>query len=145
MIHPRARILKRVWWTCICRDRLLALGVRRSLQIGPCDFDFTHPAPDETDFVNEIHRSQVYEASSKRQLVELFRAQCELAVALTDCLNALFPRFPGASISDDLPIFVYQLERWFKANCSKICPSRQERVQNESVVLYTNLLLAYYQ
>jgi len=144
--HPKANFLKRIWWACICRDRLLALGLRRPLQIGPGDFDFTQPVPNTTDFENEIFGSQVYTASSKRQIVQLFGVQCELAVALTNCLSTLFPRCPTNSAhSYDLSTLACQLEQWFGNNYTKLYPAQQKEIQDESVVLYTNLLLAYYQ
>lgn len=74
--------LKRLWWSCILRDRMIALGVRRMIQIGPEKFDFDHTGLQEEDLAEECHESDVYNSTSKKSLSKIVVAQCELAVAM---------------------------------------------------------------
>lgn len=83
----RQNLLKRLWWCCILRDRILPLGVRRPLQIQPQDFDFTSSPLTKGDFANEVDRSKVYDAATKDSLVELLITLCDLAVSLTDMIR----------------------------------------------------------
>lgn len=47
---PRARQLKRrIWWSCVVRDRLLALGIRRPSRIRNEDFDVSPLTIDDFD------------------------------------------------------------------------------------------------
>lgn len=36
---PQSRLLKRIWWSCYIRDRILALGMSRALRIRSTDYD----------------------------------------------------------------------------------------------------------
>lgn len=74
--------LKRLWWSCILRDRMIALGVRRMIQVGPEKFDFDHAGLEEEDLAEECHESDVYDSASKTSLSKIVVAQCELAVAM---------------------------------------------------------------
>jgi hypothetical protein len=48
MIPRKQRLWKRVWWSCLMRDRLVALGMRRPTRIKSEDFDV--PPLTEDDF-----------------------------------------------------------------------------------------------
>ena len=74
--------LKRLWWSCILRDRMIALGVRRMIQIGPDRFDFDQAGLGEEDLAGECDKSDVYDFASKQSLSKIIVAQCELAVAM---------------------------------------------------------------
>jgi hypothetical protein len=41
----RQNVLKRLWWCCIIRDRIMCLGLRRSLKITRAHFDFDAVSP----------------------------------------------------------------------------------------------------
>ncbi|RDA83098.1 hypothetical protein CP532_3089 [Ophiocordyceps camponoti-leonardi (nom. inval.)] len=51
MTLKRQRLCKRVWWSCVMRDRLIALGMRRPTRIKDEDFDV--PMLTEADFAVE--------------------------------------------------------------------------------------------
>jgi hypothetical protein len=79
----RRQKLKRLWWSCILRDRMISLGVRRMVQIGPEKFVFDQIGLEEADLADEHDRSDVYDVESKKTLSKIVVAQCELAVAMT--------------------------------------------------------------
>ena len=44
---PQRRLWIRIWWICIIRDRLIALGTRRPLHINSLDCSIRFPTPDD--------------------------------------------------------------------------------------------------
>ncbi|KAL1961210.1 hypothetical protein VTO42DRAFT_3156 [Malbranchea cinnamomea] len=142
-----ASSLKRLWWCCICRDRILSLGVRRPLQISRYDFDPSLPIPDESDFNDEMHNSRVYDPATKKLLVLSFNAQCELAAALTHCLTIMYPRSgsvatvqpPGA-----LEEAAEKLDQWFHRTDERFSGVTKSSETHPSFILYINLAFIYY-
>lgn len=96
--------LKRLWWSCILRDRMIALGVRRMIQIGPEKFDFDQAGLEEEDLAEECDKSDVYDSASKKSLSKIVVAQCELAVAMTPMMITAYcdetvSQVDGSSVS----------------------------------------------
>lgn len=81
---------KRLWWCCILRDRMIAIGVRRGIQITSNKFDFEEPGLSEEDLAGEVNGSQVYTPETKRLLVQTIVAQCALAAAMTPTMTAIY-------------------------------------------------------
>ncbi|CAG9977511.1 unnamed protein product [Clonostachys byssicola] len=98
---------KRLWWCCILRDRMIAVGVRRSIQVTPDRFDFTNPGLEEADLAEEIDTSEVYGPEMKSLLLRIIVAQCALAVAMTWTMAVVYPT--GDSSSQSLSSAVSQL------------------------------------
>ncbi|KAJ0418668.1 fungal-specific transcription factor domain-containing protein [Aspergillus carlsbadensis] len=143
--HEKANLLKRVWWACVCRDRLLSLGVRRPFQISADDFDFSQSALTISDLSDEIYRSLVYSAPAKRALLQLFNLQCELCVALTTGLILLSPLTVAAVVNQEhLSDGIEQLLRWYEQNRAHLDYPVECGVEHDSTVLYKSLLLIYY-
>ncbi|EXJ79934.1 hypothetical protein A1O3_08219 [Capronia epimyces CBS 606.96] len=88
----RRRTLKRLWWSCILRDRVVSLGVRRPLMLSAHDFDFSLPCLEPEDFDNDLGRSRVVDAVTQHALLTIIVAKCKLALALTDLLMLVLPR-----------------------------------------------------
>ncbi|KAJ9640575.1 hypothetical protein H2204_003203 [Knufia peltigerae] len=88
----RRRTLKRLWWSCILRDRTVSLGVRRPLLITSDDFDFSLPPLTMEDFENDIGRSRVVDTKGQRALIRIVVHRCKLSLALTDLLMLAYPR-----------------------------------------------------
>lgn len=62
---------------------MIAIGVRRNIQITPEGYDFDQGGLEEADFLEERETSQVYNSTTKRVLSSIVVAQCALAVAQT--------------------------------------------------------------
>lgn len=158
-------MLKRLWWCCIIRDRILALGVRRSLQISRAHFDLeANTGLGFTDLADEVDRSKVYNAETKRCLIEIFVQLGELCSALTDLITLVFPL-------DDVPGWDRQLglegpaklkeckaalRSWYKGaalrfpmfgggSTPRMTTANSKQFQHDSVILYTNLMYMHYQ
>ncbi|KAF4954827.1 hypothetical protein FSARC_12003 [Fusarium sarcochroum] len=148
--------LKRLWWCCIVRDRILPLGVRRQLHITWIDLSQGHYMLSEQDFAREIEESQVYEPQTKRNLVQLFICLCELAVPLTDVIKTVYATGQSTTDADSPMVRNLQqtsesirsceagLDAWFdKATIQFPTPAGIISTE-ESLVLYTNLMYIYY-
>ncbi|KAH8682212.1 hypothetical protein BX600DRAFT_492282 [Xylariales sp. PMI_506] len=160
----KQNVLKRLWWSCIIRDRILPLGLRRSLKITRSHFDFdANPGLGYTDLADEIDRSKVYNSGTKRCLIEIFVQVVELCAVLTDIIMLVFPL-------DDSPGWGKQLDpqgaekvrgckhalrRWYKGATLRFPMFGGDAVprttitggkefQHDSVILYTNLMYMYY-
>lgn len=114
--------LKRLWWCCIVRDRIMALSLRRPIQIRPSDFDFDQPGLIEEDLKDEIRGSIVYDSSTKRIVLQLAASLCELAVTLNDVLTVCYPQKPQTSAQPtettgdpkELMVLVSKLDTWYE-------------------------------
>lgn len=164
----RANALKRLWWCCIIRDRVMSLGVRRPIQISRAHFDLeANPPFCRADLADEIERSRVYNPGTKSCLIEITMHLSELCVVLTDILTLVFPQddTPGWSRqmaeSDAGRVRQCKLElrRWYKdvalkypMFCGNNGPSSSQsknggkgrEFYHDSVILYTNLMYMYY-
>ncbi|KAF4438947.1 hypothetical protein F53441_12681 [Fusarium austroafricanum] len=147
--------LKRLWWCCIVRDRILPLGVRRQLHIMSLDLAQENYLLTEQDFAHEIKESRVYSPKTKRTLVQLFITLCELAVPLTDVIKAVYST--GPSIDVNSPMFrdfqqtnkslhscEARLDAWFDRATTQFPTPAGITSDEESLVLYTNLMYIYY-
>lgn len=143
--------LKRLWWCLIIRDRLLSLGVRRALQILPYHFDVASHSPlTREDLEDEVHASEVYDAATKKRLIDILTSQCHLAVAMTSLLMTVYP--PGDPLTfgensalilartDDLK---ERLQFWEASHMIQVSPSDCQ--WHQSVAFYCQLISLYYQ
>ncbi|KAH6869049.1 fungal-specific transcription factor domain-containing protein [Thelonectria olida] len=155
-------VMKRLWWCCVIRDRIMPLCVRRHTQITRTDFDFTSHTPlDSADLSDEVECSRVYKTDVKRSIITIMAMMTELSVCLTDILDLVYPTvdLPGldAPASSKRLIQVYDckraLERWADraiASSPAIARSAQRdhhhhhSSNDDSIVLFANLLWIYY-
>ncbi|GAQ12308.1 hypothetical protein ALT_9629 [Aspergillus lentulus] len=89
-------MLKRLWWCCVLRDRIISLGMRRTLQISPDQFNTVGAAISLTDMQDELGGSEVYQADTKLALTWALIRLCHFASAVTDLLCILYPSFPDS-------------------------------------------------
>lgn len=150
---------KRLWWSCILRDRILALGVRRPILITPNEFDFGQECLTEADFVDEMDKSHVYTATTKRQLVNIIALQCQLAVAVTPLVIAVYPiLYSSTPIMSPVSQFIQSMARVEESKTELAVWARRSGITltnrdardippsdaHESVTLYTELTCIYY-
>ncbi|KAM6513191.1 hypothetical protein FALCPG4_015653 [Fusarium falciforme] len=163
--HKRQTSLKRLWWCCIIRDRILPLVVRRPLQITRSDFDFdkNHGLSYE-DLQDEVERSSVYDPTAKHQLVEIFIYVVNLCTVLTDLITLVFPA--EHVLDEELPLDSRELGRirdcraalkmWYESAARDFpvpagastpvtnMPCLGRDFCHESTILYTNVMYMYY-
>ncbi|KAK4038776.1 fungal-specific transcription factor domain-containing protein [Parachaetomium inaequale] len=78
MIPRKQKLWKRVWWSCLMRDRLVALGMRRPTRIKSEDFDV--PPLNEDDFEIEALPEENQLLGPECALMRDLEMQRELAV-----------------------------------------------------------------
>lgn len=162
-------MLKRLWWCCIIRDRGLALYARRSIQITRAHFDVDANSPlGPADLADEIGRSKVYDAETKRSLVDVTAQLVGLCAALTDVIGLVYPlddtRPWGRVVRREDRGRVEEgkaaLRRWYDGATIKFPMvaaggtaaaargggrgSGDRGSRHDSVILYTNMLHLYY-
>ncbi|KAK3897414.1 fungal-specific transcription factor domain-containing protein [Staphylotrichum tortipilum] len=78
MIPRKQKLWKRVWWSCLMRDRLVALGMRRPTRIKSEDFDV--PQLNEDDFEIDVLPEENQLPGFDSPLIRDVEMQRELAV-----------------------------------------------------------------
>ncbi|KAH6697413.1 hypothetical protein F5X68DRAFT_226788 [Plectosphaerella plurivora] len=95
--------LRRLWWCCIIRDRILPLGLRRSPQITSAHFDLEkNMETGYKDLQAEILRSKMHSEATLKTLAIIIERVVKLSVILTDVLLLAFP-LKGAAHPDEIP------------------------------------------
>lgn len=153
--------LRRIWFSCILRDRILSLCLRRKVQISPgCLNRHAHYAMSYNDFSDEIQRSRVYEADSKRSLITMMLLMADLCFCLSNILtvahsvrDATEPQSHGSS-RKTMQIWECKkdLETWFMkaVSSSPVLASTQPGHQQDdrprgSILMFAHLVWVYYQ
>ncbi|EUC40281.1 hypothetical protein COCMIDRAFT_9813 [Bipolaris oryzae ATCC 44560] len=160
--NPQA--LRRLWWCCVIADRISPLCAHYDQQITRDDYNFETAKPlNRTDLADEMFRSCVYSAASKKKLLEIFETFMDLNIILTDILPLVARHQDSMRSRRNLELGVgtnfsqYErnLESWF-ARATSIHPPFADTCVNgssekdsigeldKSVVLHTNLLYIYY-
>ncbi|EEU38002.1 uncharacterized protein NECHADRAFT_84388 [Fusarium vanettenii 77-13-4] len=152
--------LRRIWFSCILRDRILSLCLRRMVQISPACFD-RHADYDMSydDFSDEIQRSRVYDADSKRPLITMMLLMADLCLCLSNILTVAHSvRDPAGPQSHDSARKTMQiweckkdLETWFikAVSSSPVLASTQPGHQEDdrprdSILMFAHLVWVYY-
>lgn len=137
------RMLKRLWWGCMIRDRFISIGLRRTLQIIR-----PYPVLYMSDFHSEIGHSEVHSPETKRRLVRILLRLMDLCNTLTELLLLVSP-------SDDLE-FGYldvgklmecrtALQDWHSKTEKEIaCANSSGGLRQHSVIVHTNLMNILY-
>ncbi|KAK9777151.1 putative Zn2Cys6 transcriptional regulator [Seiridium cardinale] len=142
--------LKRLWWCCVLRDTIMALGLRRPLQIRPGDFDFSQAGLSQRDFESEILGHSVYSPSAKKILVQLVVSLCELAITLNGVLVVGFPPDGMHNLLDSeqrlskITDCLESLERWYEKTFVTFQAQVRFSKVHDSLILFTNMAYIYY-
>ena len=141
--------LKRLWWALVIRDRLIALGMRRPLQILPNSFDVAvHQPLSVDDFTDEINASEVYEAETKTVLCKILTSLCLLTAPLTKIIQISYPSHsrPQRRRADAsaLEVVQHHLYDWEHSQAVKL-RKEHEKKPNNSTDFYNKLTTLYYE
>ncbi|KAL3474383.1 fungal-specific transcription factor domain-containing protein [Aspergillus californicus] len=152
-LRPGRRIsdLKRLWWCCMIRDRIISLGMRRPIQITPDEFDLHQPGLSLQDLEEESFQSEVYPPDTKIELCRVVASLCHLVVAVTDLIMLVYPTTQNMPLSlSDRRIELNRLEEtkftlldWELSWVAN--PDGKEYYIHPSLTLYTNLCAIYFQ
>ena len=146
----RKSLLRRVDWAIISRDRILSLGRHRSPLLS-IDVIRMYPVTC-ADFEDEIWHSRVHSPDTKRVLIRVFQAQCRLAIVLTDVASLSFstgmdvPNLSSDQYFDlltEIRLVSIALSSWKSDTQSQL--TYEEQNQHQSIKVFANLTLMYYQ
>lgn len=140
-----SHLLRRLWWCCVIRDRVVSLGFRQRLQITRVP-----PVLLLSDFENEINHSEVTRPESKRKLVRMLLRVMELCEILTDFLELIclpdcyrmgYTQREVATLSGCRDA----LQKWFMVTNTIIPNSHfDNRFRDQSVIVHGSLMYMYY-
>ncbi|RDW90444.1 putative Zn(II)2Cys6 transcription factor [Aspergillus mulundensis] len=144
--------LKRLWWCCMIRDRIISLGMRRPIQITPDEFDLQlQEGLSFQDLEEECLSSEVYNPDAKIALCRVLASLCHLVVAVTDLIMLVYPTTQNMPLSladrraqlnrlEETKFGLLEWEISWVAN-----PDGKEYYIHPSLTLYTNLCAIYFQ
>lgn len=149
-IPPQTRIsLRRLWWCCYIRDRIIALGLRRTLRIPE-----KYPTLELGDFEDEIYRSRVYKAESKRRFFDIFMQISKLCIVVTDLLQLCSVSEHGLECETNISPTdrheaiancTIQLQEWYDSARQQFPDdAEQPGIRPHFVIIQTNLMFTYY-
>lgn len=153
----RSRLLKRLWWGVIFRDRILSLGLRRKLQVQmESDWIDTdkHILVAE-DFQNELGQSPVHDTETQLRVVEVLGSTCRLVQCLSRACDILYRHEHlddrVDSISKSLPATVAGIQRCLESlrswhdHAIRLFPfpiSLDDA--HETICVYANMMFSYH-
>lgn len=143
--------LKRIWWCCLVRDRIISLGMHRSVQIMPSDFDLHQRGLTVHDLRDEIFYSEVYRPETKSALCQVMSSLCQFAVTVTKLLTIIYPARRKAIIRTEAHDRVLAKLEEAKSSLLQweldwmMHLDDKDISLHSSLVLNTNLVALYYQ
>ncbi|KAL2826241.1 fungal-specific transcription factor domain-containing protein [Aspergillus cavernicola] len=139
------RELKRLWWVCLIRDRIIALGHRRPLQIVYDHWDIEIELLSSSKVSEEMCQSEVYSAPFRHGLFSVFRSVFGLCVPLTQILQLAVPESENCSAAlRQADIFSDSLQVWLDETNGHLERFYQTVSSDEPVVLHDHLLQIYF-
>ncbi|KAF5599660.1 c6 zinc finger domain-containing protein [Fusarium pseudoanthophilum] len=138
------RHLKRLWWCCILRDRILALALHQSPLINPSANDTDCPALSITDFAHEIRTSHVYEHVDKQIIVQIVIVLCEFGGILGDIIPLTSLVKGRGFCRDEIEDLTWRLDNWYDETYAIFRLPTLMTGAHKSLTLFSNILCTYY-
>lgn len=151
--NPTKLILKRLWWACILRDRVMSLSLRRPLNIGCDEFDFSLPGLNLADFSDELGVSTVYDRPTRQILAHMMSAFCELIIPLNKALTILYPAAGPKTTTSETDIqkdsdacveTLQLLDVWYRKTRERFEISTPSIGVHKSLTMFTKMTFIYY-
>lgn len=149
--NTSARVsLKRLWWCCVLRDKIMVLALRQSPLFSQHNYDTESEGLDFGDLAHEIHGSRVYDAHTKRLLIQLPMVLCELSMILSQIPLLLssdttrgFQRYLLST--ERIASLLNSLDSWYETTHEKFRLSMSVSDAVIPINLFTNVVFTYYQ
>lgn len=157
-VYHDSLCLKRLWWCCIIRDRIITLCFRQPIQICQADFDFVKKNPlGLADLKGDMDGVEAYSVQSKNVIVSITTLLAELCVRLTDTHELVYG-YSGedalsnayGNVSKRIGASKIHLRNWYKTASLTLSGWEDEipgipEEQRNMISLWTNLLWVYYE
>lgn len=147
----KIRLLTRLWWCCILRDRIMSLGLRRPLCIHPAEVDPNLPHMTMADFADEISQPWFHSRTTKEMQVRLMLANCRLGMILGDILETIYPLMPSPSLCSRsktrgrTDLVTTRLEQWHEKMRIEFKDPKYMGRAHESLYILISMSYIYYQ
>lgn len=154
---PRRTALKRLWWGCVVRDRVLPLGMHRPIQIRD-DLAIADNSRflTEADFEDEIGASRVHSPDTQRHILHIINLMCRLCEALTPVLRTVLPpakcRDRAVTTPEtfqplmrDIKAHFERLHGWYESATLSFPSPVSLGDEHDTVVICANLMFIYYE
>ncbi|EME86062.1 uncharacterized protein MYCFIDRAFT_194222 [Pseudocercospora fijiensis CIRAD86] len=152
----KSKMLKRIWWGVILRDRILSLGLRRSIQVPlENDWDTEKHVLQAEDFQPELGNSPMHDTETQLRIFEMLGTMCRLAQCLTHTSRILYKherlddRLEYASRS--LPTLVSDIQRsleslrlWHEQAIRAFPFPISLDDAHETICIYANMMFSYH-
>ncbi|KAK2678755.1 hypothetical protein RAB80_003936 [Fusarium oxysporum f. sp. vasinfectum] len=152
--------LRRIWWCCIIRDRIISLCVRRHLQISRDHLDNHATTTISYDTLSgQNDRSHVYDVDTKSSLITLMLTLTDLCLCLSDILTVVHPAkdFTVSDARDSTRriLQIYECKKGLENWCAKAVAAssimaiteqdgHQVDMPKSSVLMFANMIWIYY-
>ncbi|KAJ3543461.1 hypothetical protein NM208_g1111 [Fusarium decemcellulare] len=138
------KMLKRLWWCCLVRDRFLSVALRRSTQITTA-----RPPLCLSDFENETNSSEVNDARTKRVLATVFTRVTHLCETLSPVLRQLWSSDDRDGLENlsasTLADCRAKLQQWLNQTKKDIqAANKGSGVRQHCVIIHTNQMYIFY-
>ncbi|CVL06384.1 uncharacterized protein FMAN_03716 [Fusarium mangiferae] len=152
--------LRRIWWCCIIRDRIISLCLHRHLQISRDHLDNHATTTISYDTLSgEKYRSHVYHVDTESSLITLMLTMTDLCLCISDILTVVHPAkdftVSNARDSTRRMLQIYECKKGLENWCAKAVASSSimaitqhggHRVDmtESSVLMFANMIWIYY-
>lgn len=145
--------LKRIWWSCILRDRVMALCLRQPIHITREMYDFEAGKLTVNDIIDEGDSPGVYDETMKRVILIITASMCDLCIVLTDALALVYPQAsPTVRLPEHCSLLALEVKRvrdlldtWNSGMQYHMSVFPVQERSGGSAILFTNLLQIYFQ
>lgn len=144
--------LVRLWWCCIIRDRIMPLGLRRSMILTPTQFDFDSESNVQRGIEalqGEVYRSRMYDAETRNSLANTTKYYVKLCLILTDVLQRLYPASTCADSAGHSSVSSEtcnaKLLSWYADTLPRVNLHPNGEMEHKSTVLFTSVMYIYFQ
>ncbi|KAL4747945.1 fungal-specific transcription factor domain-containing protein [Aspergillus terricola var. indicus] len=138
--------LKRLWWVCLVRDRLIALGYRRPLQISDENLEAELAVISSEEVSNKLSQSEVHPSPVRQALLFVFLAFCRLCIPLTRTLKLIVTQElkDRSSALKEADECAASLEFWLKSTNNQLERLDWELRGNDMIILHYHLVQIYF-
>ncbi|KAE8331414.1 hypothetical protein BDV39DRAFT_201064 [Aspergillus sergii] len=140
--------LKRLWWSCIIRDRVMALCLRQPMHLTREAYDFEAGRLTVYDIEDAEDVPGVYDKDMKRVISMMTVSMCDLCTVLTDVLALVYPHVAPTGCSPEHSAREVNrvrggLTAWCTSMKYRFSTLSQDQQSSDEVILFSNLLHMY--
>ncbi|KAL2823619.1 hypothetical protein BDW59DRAFT_163197 [Aspergillus cavernicola] len=150
--HATQLELKRLWSTCIIRDRVMGLALRQPILITPDGLDFETYKLTMNDLKAEGEGPSVYETELKRVLLLITVSLSDLCTVLTNILVLVSRQHSSAPLLSEQRLNPFgevkglreSLRGWYRDLTYHLSLVQMDHHSNGSVIMFSTLLRMYF-